>query len=70
VLENIFSWGGAIQHEIVFVFTAAFADAAAYEIAEQGIRDEDDPVRVIWRDPEAAGPPLYPDGVAGLAAQR
>ena len=29
VLENIFQWGGAAQHEIVFVFTAAFADEAA-----------------------------------------
>jgi ADP-ribose pyrophosphatase YjhB (NUDIX family) len=67
VVENIFAWDGAARHEIVFVYTAAFADQAAYEIAEQAILDEHDPVRVIWRRPEAASPPLYPDGVAGLA---
>jgi len=39
VLENIFVWGGATKHEIVFVFTAAFADEAAYEIGEQAILD-------------------------------
>src|SRR6266550_3088223 len=38
VLENIFQWGGATQHEIVFIFTAAFADEAAYEIPEQASR--------------------------------
>ena len=40
VLENIFQWGGATQHEIVFVFTGAFADEAAYEITEQAIADD------------------------------
>jgi ADP-ribose pyrophosphatase YjhB (NUDIX family) len=29
VLENIFQWDGTTQHEIVFIFTAAFADDAA-----------------------------------------
>ena len=32
VVENIFEWGGATQHEIVFLFTAAFADETAYEL--------------------------------------
>ncbi len=70
VLENIFQWGGATQHEIVFVFTAAFANEAAYEIPEQTILDDGDMTRVIWRMPGAASPPLYPEGVADLAAQR
>jgi ADP-ribose pyrophosphatase YjhB (NUDIX family) len=70
VLENIFQWGGATQHEIVFVFTAAFADEAAYEIPEQTILDDSDMTRVIWRMPETASPSLYPEGVADLAAQR
>jgi ADP-ribose pyrophosphatase YjhB (NUDIX family) len=70
VLENIFQWGGATQHEIVFVFTAVFADEAAYEIPEQTILDESDITRVIWRMPQAASPPLYPVGVADLAAHR
>ena len=69
VLENIFRWGGATQHEIVFIFTAAFADEAAYEIPEQAIADDRGRARVIWRMPEAASPPLYPLGVADMAAQ-
>jgi ADP-ribose pyrophosphatase YjhB (NUDIX family) len=67
VLENIFQWGGATQHEIVFVFTAAFADEAAYEIPEQAIADDHGRARVIWRMPGTASPPLYPVGVADLA---
>jgi ADP-ribose pyrophosphatase YjhB (NUDIX family) len=67
VLENIFLWDGATQHEIVFVFTAAFADEAAYEIREQAIADDQDGGRVIWRAPGEARLPLYPVGVAGLA---
>jgi ADP-ribose pyrophosphatase YjhB (NUDIX family) len=69
VLENIFQWDGATEHEIVFIFTAAFADEAAYEIPEQTILDAREANRVIWRNPEAAGPPLYPAGVADMVAQ-
>jgi hypothetical protein len=32
VLENIFGWQGGTEHEVVFIFGAAFADEAAYEI--------------------------------------
>jgi ADP-ribose pyrophosphatase YjhB (NUDIX family) len=35
VLENIFHRDGALQHEVVFTFTASFADIAAYDISEQ-----------------------------------
>ncbi|MGO9079188.1 MAG: NUDIX hydrolase [Streptosporangiaceae bacterium] len=69
VLENLFQWAGDTQHEIVFVFTAAFADEAAYEIPEQIILDSRDRTRVIWRAPDAASPPLYPAGVSALAAE-
>jgi ADP-ribose pyrophosphatase YjhB (NUDIX family) len=65
VLENIFQWGGNTQHEIVFIFTAAFTDQGAYEIPEQVIADDRDRARVIWRIP-GASPPLYPVGVADL----
>jgi len=68
VLENIFQWGGATQHEIVFIFTAAFADEAAYEIREQVIADDRGRAHVIWRASEAASPPLYPVGVTDMAA--
>jgi ADP-ribose pyrophosphatase YjhB (NUDIX family) len=68
-MENIFQWDGALQHEVVFMFAASFADKAAYEIAEQRILDDADiGTRVIWRAPEAASPPLYPDGVTDLVA--
>jgi ADP-ribose pyrophosphatase YjhB (NUDIX family) len=70
VIENIFQWAGATQHEIVFIFTAAFADDAAYELEEQVIRDSRRGVRVIWRPAAASSPPLYPEGVANLAARR
>ena len=70
VLENIFDWDGSTQHEIVFIFTAAFADETAYEIPEQTIRDGVGRTRVIWRIPEMAGPPLYPEGLAAMAGQR
>jgi len=69
VLENIFQWDGATQHEIVFVFTGAFADEAAYEIPEQAIADDRGRARVIWRMPRAVRPSLYPVGVAGMAGQ-
>jgi ADP-ribose pyrophosphatase YjhB (NUDIX family) len=69
VLENIFPWYRAIQHEIVFLYEAAFSDPAAYDIEEQGIRDETaGRTRVIWRAAAAVSPPLYPAGVAGLIA--
>jgi ADP-ribose pyrophosphatase YjhB (NUDIX family) len=69
VIENIFTWNGSLQHEVVFAFSAGFADAAAYRIAEQHIRDETGPpTRVIWRAPGTVSPPLYPEGVAGLVA--
>lgn len=67
VLENIFGWHGRTEHEVVFVFTAAFADEAAYEIGEQLIRDNA-ARRVVWRPADAVSPPLYPPGLAGLAA--
>jgi ADP-ribose pyrophosphatase YjhB (NUDIX family) len=68
VLENIFDWHGSTAHEIVFIFAAEFADPAAYEIAEQRIRDDtDDWTTVIWRAAGALSPPLYPAGVIELA---
>jgi hypothetical protein len=50
---------GQVGHEIVFVFTAAFADEAAHETGEQGICD--------LAAAGAGSPPLYPEGVADLA---
>jgi ADP-ribose pyrophosphatase YjhB (NUDIX family) len=69
VLENIFPWRDGTEHEVVFIFAAAFADEAAYEIEEQLIRDDTEPKdRVIWRPPDAVSPPLYPAGLTELIA--
>jgi len=69
VLENIFSWQGGAEHEVVFIFRAALADEAAYEIEDQVIADDTEPKsRVLWRPPEAVSPPLYPAGLTELIA--
>jgi ADP-ribose pyrophosphatase YjhB (NUDIX family) len=67
VLENIFGWRGETEHEVVFIFTAAFADAAAYEVEEQPILDNAGR-HVIWRAADAVSPPLYPAGLSELIA--
>ena len=69
VLENIFGWRGRTEHEVVFIFTAAFADASAYEFEEQRILDNPDR-RVRWRPADAVSPPLYPAGLPDLIAAR
>jgi NUDIX domain len=67
VLENIFGWRGGTEHEVVFIFAAALASAAAYEVGEQRIRDNLDR-RVLWRPADAVSPPLYPAGLPELIA--
>ena len=69
VLENIFGWRSGTEHEVVFIFAAAFASAAAYEIEEQPILDNPDR-RVLWRPADAVRPPLYPAGLPELIAAR
>jgi ADP-ribose pyrophosphatase YjhB (NUDIX family) len=69
VLENIFGWRGATEHEVVFIFTAALAAASAYEIEEQLILDNPDR-RVLWRPADAVSPPLYPAGLTELIASQ
>jgi ADP-ribose pyrophosphatase YjhB (NUDIX family) len=69
VLENIFSWQGGTEHEVVFIFSAALADEAAYEISEQVIADDTEPKsRVLWRPVGADSPPLVPRGLTELMA--
>jgi ADP-ribose pyrophosphatase YjhB (NUDIX family) len=69
VLENIFPWRGGTEHEVVFIFSAAFVEEAAYEIEEQVIADDTEPKsRVVWRAPGTVSPPLYPAGVTELIA--
>jgi ADP-ribose pyrophosphatase YjhB (NUDIX family) len=67
VLENIFDWADFSSHQVIFVFAAALADPAAYEITEQRILDEpSSQARVIWRPAGAVTPPLYPQGLGRL----
>ena len=69
VLENIFPWQGGTEHEVVFIYSAAFVDEAAYEIEEQVIADDTEPKsRVLWRAPGTVSPPLYPAGLTELIA--
>jgi ADP-ribose pyrophosphatase YjhB (NUDIX family) len=69
VVENLFRWQDRDQHEVVFVFRAQMDDTEAYEIAEQLVRDDTRGyTRVVWRQPGTVTPPLYPEGVAELAA--
>jgi ADP-ribose pyrophosphatase YjhB (NUDIX family) len=70
VLENIFGGQGSragTEHEVVFIFSAAFASASAYEVEEQLILDNPDR-RVLWRPADAQSPPLYPAGLSELLA--
>jgi ADP-ribose pyrophosphatase YjhB (NUDIX family) len=70
VLENIFGWQGSrvgTEHEVVFIFSAAFASASAYEVEEQLILDNPER-RVLWRPADALSPPLYPAGLSELLA--
>jgi ADP-ribose pyrophosphatase YjhB (NUDIX family) len=67
VLENIFGWRGGTEHEVVFIFSAAFADPAAYDIEDQVIADKTED-RVLWRAPGTVSPPLYPAGLTELIA--
>ncbi len=69
VLENIFGWRGGTEHEVVYIFPASFAAAAAYEIEEQLILDDPDR-RVLGRQADAVSPPLYPAGLSELIATR
>jgi hypothetical protein len=53
----------------VFIFSAAFASADAYEVEEQLILDNPGR-RVLWRPADALSPPLYPAGLTELIAAR
>jgi hypothetical protein len=67
VLENIFGGQSGAEHEVVFIFSAAFTAASAYEVEEQLILDNPDR-RVLWRPADAPSPPLYPAGLSELLA--
>ncbi len=74
VLENIFTYDGQLGHEIVMVYDGAFADRSLYERPSLNGREDDGiPFRSVWlrlSDLGPDSPPLYPDGLIDLLADR
>jgi ADP-ribose pyrophosphatase YjhB (NUDIX family) len=72
VLENVFRDRGEQAHEIVFVMDAAFVDETAYEqehfVATEESERGSASLPVTWMSPRA-GAPLYPTGLADVAAR-
>lgn len=69
VLENVFTYDGAPEHEIVFVFDAPFEDRSLYQKAELRFVESDREKTASWQplgtldDPRQ---PLYPQGLLSL----
>ncbi|HEX5723978.1 MAG TPA: NUDIX domain-containing protein [Longimicrobiaceae bacterium] len=68
VLENLFTYEGRSEHEIVFVFAARIADAHAYDRDElASVEAGHEPA--VWvpvAELAAGGVPLHPDGILAL----
>jgi 8-oxo-dGTP pyrophosphatase MutT (NUDIX family) len=66
-IENLFSSGGLLGHEIVLVFRAAFIDPGMYDIDSIECQEEDGSTFVAkWKSVstlENGECPLYPDGI-------
>ncbi|MCO5213853.1 MAG: NUDIX domain-containing protein [Caldilinea sp.] len=74
VLENVFVYDGRPGHEIIFVWQADFADAAAY-LEETFTYQEDSGLSgdAIWVYPDklaSQGIPLFPTGLTELLKRR
>jgi len=68
--ENIFTYAGAMGHEIVLLYEASITDKSVYE-QEQLVGHELDgsPIHVVWKSLEffrRGSAPLYPDGLMSL----
>lgn len=71
-VENIFSYGGEVGHEIVLIFQARFADARMYEVDTLLCQEEGGEFLGRWvsLDQLRGGvPPLYPSRVLELLEQ-
>ncbi len=68
-LENIFTYNGAVGHEIVLMYQGDFVDPAFYQRSPiEGI-ENGDPIQAIWvplADFERGVLPLYPAGLLEL----
>ena len=74
VLEERFTFEGRAKHEIIFVYDAEFLDRRLYETDRfTGTEDDGSQFSAIWLDTATIGPqtpPLYPDGLLELLAER
>jgi ADP-ribose pyrophosphatase YjhB (NUDIX family) len=70
VLENIFTYEGKPGHEIVFVYTAAFANPHLYSLPSIPMAEAGWISPALWRSLDSFGPhyPLYPLGLMELIA--
>lgn len=69
-LENLFTYEGALGHEIVLVYRARFSDPSLYELDSLLCRDDGGEFPAVWKSLEELrdGPePLYPPGILDLA---
>ena len=71
--ENLFVLDGKPGHELVAIFAARLADEALCAREELVIDENGQPGKARWVRPASfrsaanpGGPPLYPDGLAGL----
>jgi ADP-ribose pyrophosphatase YjhB (NUDIX family) len=69
-LENIFTYEGQRGHEIILLYSGAFADPAFYARERLDSHEDDGTAfTAVWKplaDFGPGGPPLYPDGLLEL----
>lgn len=68
-LENIFTYIGAMGHEIVILYEGEFTDRSVYDKEALECHEETNcPFTAVWKRLDAFGSdsPLYPDGLMDL----
>ena len=74
VLENIFTYEGALGHEIVLIYEAEFSDRTIYDRdSVVGYEDNGKPFRAMWKPLEqfrTSQSPLYPEGLLQLLEEQ
>ena len=68
VFENVFTYNGKVGHEIIFVYTAEFAESRFYEsdVIEAFEHSDGQAFNLYWLDPKALpeNKPLFPQGLS------
>lgn len=69
-VENIFTYEGALGHEIVLLYEARLVDESFYAQEEMVGVEGEETFRVVWKSlaglRRVDAPPLYPDGLLEL----